>query len=148
MNHQEKLAQDYIDAIADPQCRCEGRLFSFKMVTGPVTLAPDCAARHNCRMFDRSVSMRKPMRLWRATAYSDVCEGRRAWEAEQQAEQRREELDAMEWIITIGDREWQASKTTAQMALMLCLVQLRREGMPDEEVRNILDNKLYQIRER
>lgn len=147
MRHREKLAQAYIDALDDPQCCCDGRLRSFKMITGPVTIEPDCAARHNCRMFNRIPSMRKPMRLWRTTSWSDVCEGRKAWEIEQQAEQRQEELDAMEWVVTIGDRQWKAEKTTAQMALMLCLVQLRREGMPDEEVRNILNKKLYQIRE-
>lgn len=147
MSIQEDLAQAYIDALADPQCRCEGRLFSFSIERGPITIEPNCAARHNCRMFNRFPSVRKPMRLWRATAWGDVCEGRRAWEIEQQQQQRQEELDSMAWIITIGDREWKAEKTTAQMALFLCLARLRREGMTEDETRNIIENKLYQIRE-
>ncbi len=149
MNHREKLAQDYVDALSDPQCFCEGRLSSLKMVTSnePITNKPNCACRHDCRMFDRRPQFGKPIKMWRSSAWGDICEGRKAWEAEQKLEQEKETIDSMEWIVAIGERSWQVKHQTAQMALMLCLVTLRREGMSDVEVGRILNQKLYQIRE-
>lgn len=151
MNNREKEAQAYIDALSDPQCFCEGRLFHLRIMTGsePMTNAPNCEARDKCRMFNRSPVFGKQVKVWRAISCGSTacCSGRKAWEEEQKFEQWKDEIDSMEWIVTIGDRSWQVKQTTAQMAVMLCMVQLRREGMQDNEVRRILDGKLYQVRE-
>lgn len=149
LNPREQSAQDYVDALSDPQCFCKGHLFSFRIMPAnePITNEPNCAVRHNCRLFNRTPKFGKPFKIWAPHAWGDVCLGRWAWDSEQEFERHQEELDSMKWIVTIGDRQWEVSKQTAQMAVMLCLVQLRREGMPDEEVRHILSNNLYQVSE-
>lgn len=150
MKHREEAAQKYLDALDDPQCFCDGRLSSLKVIASdePITLEPNCACRNECRMFNRRPSPGKPIKIWRATSWrGDVCEGRQAWQEEKDFQQWQEEVDAMEWIVTIGDRSWSVKKTTASMALMFCMVELRREGMGDDEVNRIFNQKLYQIRE-
>jgi len=151
MNPVEEIAQKYIDALDDPQCFCDGRLVRFEyftLETQTYDRSPNCPFRDTCRLFDRQVNRSKTIKMWHPMAGREACLGYESWERFKEFSEWREQIENMSWRITILGRTFDLHRTTSEMAVMMILVKLKREGVvSNEDIYRIVEEKDYSVRE-
>jgi hypothetical protein len=143
MDFYAETIQHYLDAIADPECFCDGRLISFspRRESEVITNAPNCEMRDQCPLFrNPGYGVRK---MWRPVGIpKDGCDGFRFWESEKQ----EQEANAREWIVSMSGYEKVCNGRDPQAAAVQMWFHLIERGLSVDKM--ILFNREYSVRER
>jgi hypothetical protein len=132
--------QQFIDAIADPQVFCDGRLVDLYWSESSGSMEPNCQQRHQCRLF-RSMPSRNA-RQWHGQGTAE--HGCLAYQLAEQDKTRQSE-DSREWIVTMAGQTKMVTGRDPQAAAIRMFLILRDEGFSLDKM--LLVDRRYVVRE-
>lgn len=141
MNSIEQAAQNWIDAVADPAVRCEGRLLSYSTMREGPSNKPNCGVCGDCPLFKRNVPYGTPQKLLFPSATGNPergCQERIEFEIWSRSQQL--------WIVKLdGFDSVEVRAGDAMGAAVRAFMDLHAAGENPDKM--ILFEKRYSVRE-